>query len=91
MKMKKTFLFTLLFWSHYLGISQNWTSEELEKANTALNTYILSSEEKDVIKYINLARLYPEKFANLEVKDYLGPVKYGEYLKTSTYKQSLLE
>jgi hypothetical protein len=73
MKMKKTFLFTLLFCSHYLGISQNWTSEELEKANTAVNTYILSSEEKDVIKYINLARLYPQKFADLEVKDYYGP------------------
>jgi hypothetical protein len=88
--MKKIFLFTLLFCSHFLAISQNWTSEELQKANTAVNISSISSEEKEVIKYLNLARLYPQKFAIVEVKDYLGPLKYGDYLKTSAYKQSLL-
>ena len=71
-------------------MSQNWTSEELEKANTAVNVYVLSNEEKEAIKYINLARLYPQKFANIEVIYYLGPSKYGNYLKNSTYKESLL-
>jgi hypothetical protein len=88
--MKKTFLFTLLFCCHFLAISQNWTSEELQKANTAVNISSISSEEKEVIKYLNLARLYPQKFAVVEIKDYLGPTKYGDYLRTSTYKQSLL-
>jgi hypothetical protein len=88
--MKKTFLFTLLFCSQFLAISQNWTSEELQKANTAVNISSISSEEKEVIKYLNLARQYPQKFALVEVKDYLGPLKYGDYLKTSAYKQSLL-
>jgi len=60
--MKKHFFFTLLFCSHFLAISQNWTSEELQKANTAVNISSISSEEKEVIKYLNLARLYPQKF-----------------------------
>ena len=88
--MKIIFLFTLLFCCHFFAISQNWTSEELQKANTAVNISSISSEEKEVIKYLNLARLYPHKFAIIEVKDYLGPLKYGDYLKTSAYKQSLL-
>ncbi len=88
--MKKAFLLTLFFCCHYIGISQGWTSEELEKANTAVNIPSLTGEEKEVIKYINLARLYPQKFADLEVRDYYGPVKWGNYLKTSAYRESLL-
>jgi len=88
--MKHTLLFTLLFCSYFIGISQTWTAQELDKANTAANVNILSNEEKEAIRYINLARLYPQKFAIIEVRDYLGPSKYGDYLKTSTYKESLL-
>lgn len=88
--MKQTLLFALLFCCCFNGISQSWTTQELEKANTAANVNILSNEEKEAIRYINLARLYPQKFAIIEVKDYLGPSKYGDYLKTSTYKESLL-
>lgn len=85
----------LLFHSSIKSYSQAstsyyWTTEELQKANTAYNVNVLTYEEREVIKYINLARLYPQKFAILEVKDYLGPSKYGDYLKTSVYKQSLL-
>jgi hypothetical protein len=88
--MKKIFILLLISGIHYVGFGQGWSNEELKKANTALNTDCLSSEEKAVIKYLNLARLYPQKFAVIEVKDYLGPSKYGDYLKTSSYKQSLL-
>lgn len=75
---------------NHFGICQDWTNDEIQKANTALNISTITFEEKEVIKYLNLARLYPQKFAIIEVKDYLGPEKYGTYLKTSVYKQSLL-
>jgi len=88
--MKKIILLSILYLIHFIGRSQGWTSEELQKANTAVNITSITNEEKEVIKYLNLARLFPQKFAILEVKDYLGSAKYGEYLKTSTYKQSLL-
>lgn len=88
--MKIQLIIIFLYLNHYIGISQTWASDELEKANTAANISALTSEEKEVIKYINLARLYPQKFAKIEVKEYLGPKKFGDYLKKSTYKQSLL-
>jgi hypothetical protein len=78
--MKHTLLFTLLFCSYFNGICQTWTIQEFDKANTAANVNILTQEEKEVIKYLNLARLYPQKFAIIEVKDY----------SPSTYKESLL-
>jgi len=78
--MRHTILIALLFCISFNGLSQNWTSQELENANTAANISILSNEEKEVIKYLNLARLYPQKFAIIEVKDYAP----------STYKESLL-
>lgn len=88
--MKKKIFILFLYLSHYLGFCQSWTSDELQKANTAVDISILTSEEKEVIKYINLARLYPQKFAKIEVNEYLGPSKFGDYLKKSKYKQSLL-
>lgn len=88
--MKHTLLFTLLFCISFNGISQTWTTQELDKANTAANVNILTQEEKEVIRYLNLARLYPQKFAMIEVRDYLGPSKYGDYLKSSSYKESLM-
>ena len=41
--------------------------------------------------YINLARLYPKQFASLEVEKYYGPARYGEYVKESSYRRSLIE
>lgn len=87
--MKKIFLFILLLTSQ-IGIGQSWTHEELERANTAKDITVLNSVEKDVIKYLNLARLYPQKFAKLEVENYYGPTKWGTYLRTSKYRSSLL-
>lgn len=88
--MVRYILLCICFLIKSIGFSQGWTYEELSKANTALNVSLLTYEEKEAIKYLNLARLYPQKFADVEVKNYLGPVKYGDYLKTSGYKQSLL-
>jgi hypothetical protein len=88
--MKRIILFTLLFLNYFLVNCQTWTSEELQKANTAINIPSITTEEKEVIKYINLARLYPQKFCTIEVLNYLGPSNRSDYLKTSPYKQSLI-
>ncbi|MFN5642602.1 MAG: hypothetical protein ACK4V4_09715 [Sphingobacteriales bacterium] len=69
--------------------AQYWTSEEFNAANTASNISFLTTEEKDIIRYINLARMFPSKFADLEVKNYLGPKEFGDYLEDSEYKESL--
>jgi uncharacterized protein YkwD len=81
------FLFSITFKG---SIAQGWTAEELAAANTAVEVGQLNAQEKEVILYVNLARMYPRKFAELEVKNYLGPGGNWQYLKTSEYKVSLL-
>jgi hypothetical protein len=88
--MKKVVILIAVFFFIANGYSQSWTNEQLEKANTAKDIEYLSQPERDAIMYINLARLYPKQFAQTEVKDYYGPEKYGEYLKKSDYRKSLL-
>ena len=57
------------------GISPLWTTEELRSANTTgeASSYMQSSE-RDIITVLNLARMYPKRFINLELdideKDY---------------------
>lgn len=68
----------------------NWTKEQLAKANTAKQMEYLTTIEKEAIMYINLARLYPKEFMKLEALNYNGDKKYGDYLKDSKYKKSLL-
>ncbi len=45
-----------------------WTQEQIEIANTAKNADYLSQDEKEVIMYLNLARLYPKDYILLELK-----------------------
>lgn len=70
--------------------SQQWTAAQLQEANTAADEYILSDTEKDVIKYINLCRLYPAAFAELELKDYKGlpNIKDNNF---AAYKETLVK
>lgn len=68
----------------------SWTANELSQANTAYGCDYMSNIEKDVLKYINLARMYPKKFADLEVKPFLHPQGYGVHSTFPQYKQSLL-
>lgn len=49
------------------SFAQEWTIDEFEAANTAKDVKDLTYEEKEVIRYINLARLYPKKFAQVEI------------------------
>jgi len=71
--------------------SQTWSTEQLNKANTAKDISYLTEAERDAIMYINLARLYPKEFAKYEVANYFGTEKYGDYLKDSEFRKSLLE
>lgn len=73
------------------GFSQEWTEKQISEANTAVKITILSKIEKDIIKYINLTRLYPKQFVKNEIANYYGSSKYGEDLTNSTYKASLIK
>lgn len=88
----KSTLLTLLLLAGALGAqAQSWTAEQKTTASTAANIDYLSQAEKDAIMYINLARLYPQDFARIELPNYGGPAKYGGYVRNSSYKQSLIQ
>ena len=69
---------------------QQWTPEQLQKANTAADEYMLTDTEKEVIRYINLCRLYPSEFANKELQSYTG-VPGIEDNNFTAYKASLIK
>ena len=69
---------------------QTWSVEQLKLANTAKYISYLNTAEKEAIQYINLARLYPKLFATIELESYVEPIKYGNALKNSSYKKTLL-
>lgn len=73
------------------SVSNAWTEEEIRKANTAAGVSYMSDIEKDVMMYLNLARLYPKKFAAIEVEDYQHAQGYGVHPTFPEYKQSLLD
>lgn len=77
--MKLFFVFIL---SIQLLNAQTWTSAELAASNTCASATYLTSLEKEVIKYLNLARLYPKKYALIELND---------QDKTTTYYKSLIK
>jgi len=67
-----------------------WTAEELAKANTAANVTAMTEQEREAVKYINLARLYPQKFAETEVADYYGDKEHGFRYRLSDYRLTLI-
>lgn len=72
--MKKTAIFLIMIITTLCGNAQTfsqWSSQEIEKANTAKNTN-LSEQEKLVFLYCNLARLDGEKFAKTYAKNKLS-------------------
>ncbi|MDX2173962.1 MAG: CAP domain-containing protein [Bacteroidota bacterium] len=67
--MKKLFLLSI-FVSSLNALSQPWTPKQLQAANTSATVTSLSILEKEVILYINLARMYPKEFIQNEIKGY---------------------
>ena len=88
--MKTTLILSILLLLAICTFSQEWTDEQLEEANTAASVKYLTDTEKEVIQFINLCRLYPAEFADIEVKKYNGiPGIKDPSLKK--YKASLLK
>jgi hypothetical protein len=87
--MKPPIFFILLIFQNNL-YGQIWTSDQLNQANTAKEISYLNQAEKGAVLYINLARLYPQQFVTLELENYLGTVEFGDYVKDSSYKKSLI-
>ncbi len=90
--MKTILLTTFLLLSFSLLAQDNklsWSKPELDSAKTADTCQFLNAIEKDAIMYLNLARLFPQKFAKIELSGYYGTKKYGDYLKDSPYIISL--
>lgn len=52
-----------------------FTQEEIELANTADEISYMSSQEKRVFMWMNLARIYPQRF--IEVVEYYAQQEYG--------------
>jgi hypothetical protein len=88
--MKTTICFLLLLICCTLINAQTWTVKQLTKANTAKDITYLSSVEKECIMYLNLCRLFPQDFLKFELTNYVGNEQYGDYLKDSKYRKSLI-
>ena len=70
--------------------AQTWTTQQISEANTAKDITYLTDVEKECVMYINLCRLYPKDFLKNEVSTYYGTEKYGDYVKDSEYRTSLM-
>ncbi|MEO7523834.1 MAG: CAP domain-containing protein [Ferruginibacter sp.] len=67
--MKKIPLSLFILFVHITGFSQDWSEDQLTKANTAADIQFLSADEQEAIMYVNLARLFPQDFVNIELED----------------------
>lgn len=76
------FLLTLL--SGYVS-AQGWTEQEIRSANTAAGIKHLTREEKNVILYLNLARMYPRRFAQLELPEVPTTANEESLIQTLNY------
>lgn len=91
MKKLLSFLLVFIFLYAQSQISPEWKDKEIKNANTVADVSYFNANEKEAVIVLNLARLYPKKFVQIEVKDYLGLVElYGDHLSKSRYKSSLI-
>lgn len=88
--MSRIFFLLLLLKISSPVFSQAWTSDQLSAANTGKDYEYLTDEEKKIVQYINLCRMYPKQFAENEVKPYTG-IKGIKYKGLAKYKASLVK
>jgi hypothetical protein len=88
----RTSVLLLLYCSIIFGNSfaqtRTWSNEQLIAANTAANVPGLTIEEKNVFLYLNLARLYPNDFSNIELRSHFGD-RYSNSNALNWYEESL--
>ncbi|WP_316806340.1 CAP domain-containing protein [Pedobacter agri] len=100
--MTKLLLPFLFFTMLSAGVSaQTWTDAEFRSANTAANAPYLSTEEKNIVMYMNLIRIDGEKFYYTFLEDYINNYnakvkKYRNYnqlkiARNNSYYVSLLK
>ncbi|MCM1034886.1 MAG: trypsin-like peptidase domain-containing protein [Paludibacter sp.] len=78
--------------SHNTASAYQWTQEELINANTADNIEELTRKERDVIKFLNLARLYPQRFIQIELRsDRVKRYSNSSYLTSLIEELSVLQ
>ncbi|MCX2451315.1 CAP domain-containing protein [Pedobacter sp. PLR] len=70
--------------SNILSPDDSWTREELRMANTAGNASYLTPEEKDMVIYMNLARMDGARFFDTYFQDFVDAYntrvrQYGNY------------
>lgn len=80
----------LTYFSHS-QISHEWTKDELQHANTVKTANYLNYTEKEVILVLNLARLYPKKFVEVELKKVDQKSRYKKTLIKTLNKMSPLK
>ena len=90
MKYLTSFILIILIITPFLTNAQSWSNKEILNADTANGVKYLTPIEKEVLMYINLCRLYPNKFLNIELSNYYGTETYGDFLKDSKYRESLI-
>ena len=90
MKFWSSFILIILIITPFFTNAQSWSNKEILKADTADRVKYLTTIEKEVIMYMNLCRLYPKKFLKIELSNYYGTETYGDYLKDSKYRESLI-
>lgn len=61
---------------------EQWTDEEIYAANTAADCPYLTQDGKDMILYNNLARLYPKKFAVIELRNWRKSAYLSSLIRT---------
>jgi uncharacterized protein YkwD len=83
-------LFSILLLNPSDNADKGWTDEEIASANTAKHAAYLNDVEKETLLYINLVRLYPKKYAALEVPKNILIAK-AQKAEWHSYRKSLLK
>lgn len=70
----------------YPACSQFWKPEQIQKANTAKDISYLTNDEKDIVLYLNLVRLYPKQFMKIVFHYSKDTIKTLDSYEQSLYK-----
>jgi uncharacterized protein YkwD len=87
--MKIRLFFFLVLLTANQTMAQPWTNGERDAASTASEINGLSEEEKNAFMYLNLARMHPRRFAQNELRQYLGADRYKNPKELNSYELSL--